>query len=633
MLAVVLFPAEAAAVQPAQADPEGPTLDQLFAVNASVGGESPVWSPDGSRLLFASGGGLSVYDPETGRTRSVPLSLGGAGHFLAGNQPRWSPDGEWISFVSTSPEDGAPELWLWSTSTGEVRQLTNLGARLINAYRWSPDGRWVAFSADRYGQMDVWKVSVEDGGIRRLTTDPRYDVFPFWTPDSESILYVRLDDRWIEHTVLRVAADGTGGRVLFRDTSFFDYDFGGEFGYPRVSPDGERVLFRSQRSGWHNYWTVPIDGGEPAAVAPAEAYQSHARWSPDGDRILFVSNRNGTKQVRVAPVDGGGSEVVVDPGTGMADLPSWHPDGDRISYTLETPTRPRELYTVSLAGGEPRRITSAFPEALGPELLIEPEKVRYESTDGFTIPAYLYAPPGADASDSYPGILWIHGGPTSQWSDEYLQHVQYIVRQGYVVLLPNIRGSSGYGLEFEDANNRCWGHCDLEDVRRGVEYLRSLDYVDGDAMGVTGTSYGGVMTMSAVAFAPGLFQAAVSQSGYGDWVRFRHGEDEINELRHMKLLEYEFGSFEENRDVWLRNSPTRHVENATTPTLLVHGEGLHPESPQSEYFYRAMKSHYKVVRHRSYPGETYYVYGEENRKEMVRDIRRFLDQYLKGPVE
>lgn len=169
--------------------------------------------------------------------------------------------------------------------------------------------------------------------------------------------------------------------------------------------------------------------------------------------------------------------------------------------------------------------------------------------------------------------------------------------------------------------------------RRGVEYLFTLDYVDGDRMGITGTSYGGVMTLSTVAFAPGLLQVAVSQSGYGDWVRFHHDRDGINELRYIKLLEYELGPFEENRETWVWSSPTRHVENATTPTLLVNGEGRRPESPQSEYFYRAMKSHYKVVRHETYPGDTYYVYGEENRKRMLRNIHRFLDQYLKGSVQ
>ena len=634
VLALLVQPLVAPPPAGAQAEDAEPlSLDQLFRIEASVGGETPRWSPDGSRLLFVSSeSGLATYRPSSGETRSVPVSMGGAGHFLAAHQPKWSTDGEWISFVSTRSGDGAPEIWLWSTETGEQLQLTNLGARLINAYSWSPDGERIAFSADRYGQMDVWTVSVPDGRIRRLTTDSRYEVFPFWTPDAESILYVRLDDRWVTETVLRMAADGSGKEELFRDSSFFDYDFGGTFGYPRVSPDGDRILFRSQRSGWMNLWTVPLEGGEPRQVAAAEAEQSHGRWSPDGDRVAFVSNRNGTQNVRVAEVDGDAVRTVVDPDLGMAGRPEWSPDGSRLSYTLQSPTRPLELHTTALNGSDHVRVTASVPEGGSVDRLIEPRKIRYESTDGFSIPAYLYAPRGASASDSLPGILWIHGGPTSQWSDEFLQHVQYIVQRGYVVLLPNIRGSSGYGKAFAEANNRCWGHCDLDDVRAGVEFLRTLDYVDDDRMGITGTSYGGVMTMSAVAYAPGLFQAAVSQSGYGDWVRFQHGRDEINELRHMKLLEYEFGPFEDNREVWVRNSPTRHVENATTPTLLVHGEGRHPESPQSEYFYRAMKSHYKVVRHKSYPGETYYVYGKENRKQMVQDIRRFLDQYLKGPV-
>ena len=115
----------------------------------------------------------------------------------------------------------------------------------------------------------------------------------------------------------------------------------------------------------------------------------------------------------------------------------------------------------------------------------------------------------------------MHGGPTSQFTDNYRADVQYFVRKGYVVLMPNIRGRSGYGKNFEDANNQDWGHGDLGDVLAGVDFLRTLDYVDGENMGIHGTSYGGCMSMSAVGFAPGVFKASVPHAGYGDWLNLK----------------------------------------------------------------------------------------------------------------
>lgn len=630
-LAAVSLAVVPVAIQPALAQEAGSSadalpLDLLLEISPVVGGEAPRWSPDGSRLLFSSGfGGLMTVPADGGFPRRVPAGLGEAGHFLASQTPRWSPDGRWISFISD--RSGAPEVWIWSTESGEARQLTRIGGRLIDSYRWSPDGESVALATDRHGNMDVWRISVPNGRATRLTDDRRYEVQPFWSPDGESLLYVRLDSTWSEHTILEMSASGGEARTIARDTGFFDYGGGGDFGPPRVSPDGDRILFPSHRSGWINYWVVPRSGGEAHRIAPEEADQNRARWSPDGSRIAFVSNRNGTQVLRVAPADGGSARTVVSPSEmGLVESPEWSPDGRWISYTLETPTSPRDLHTVRVADGETRRLARSLPEGGLADRLVTPEKVSYRSTDGQTIHGYLYRPPGASSGDGHPALLWIHGGPTSQWKDAFQQDVQYFVQRGYVVLLPNIRGSSGYGQDFEHANNGCWNHCDLEDVVRGADFVRDLPYVDGDAVGITGTSYGGIMSMSAVALAPGEFQAAVAQSGYADWVAFMEGS---NELRHQKLLEYEMGPYPENRDAYRHISSIHAVPDVETPIFVVHGEGRYPGSPQSRMFAAALQEHYKPFRYKAYPDETYYVYGKENRRQLLLDMEAFLDVYLR----
>ena len=604
------------------------SIDALLQIGSVVGGGfSPQWSPDGSRILFSSSfnsEGLVTVGINGGFPTRMPIDLGGTGHFLSSNDPRWSPDGKWISYIST--KSGPPELWLWSVEDGHVVQLTDLGGR-INSLNWSPDSRWIAFANDRYGGFDIWKVAVPDGEVVRLTDDVRYDVYPSWTPDSRNIVYDRLDDRWVDHEVLEISADGGNPRLIVEETDFFDYGSGRTFGYPMVSPDGNTVLFRSHRSGWINYWTVPIGGGAPRPIAPEDADQTYASWSPDGEQVVYVSNHDGTQDLRVVSAAGGEPRILVAPDMGVCSNPEWSPDGQNISYLFGNPVKPNDLFVVSLHDGQTTQLTSStFAGNLG-EALIAPEKITYPSEDGLTISAYLYKPANIQPGDRFPGILWIHGGPTSQFRDTFQQHVQFFAQRGYVLLLPNIRGSSGYGKDFEKMNNRCWGECDLKDALAGVEYLKTLPYTDPDNMGVTGTSYGGDFTMASIGrVPPGTFQAAIAHSGEGDWVR-AYFEDE---MRHVKLWDYEFGPFEENEELYRRLSPVTGIPNVTTPTFVIHGEGLYPSSELARLFATELERHYKVFWHKAYSPETFYVRSRANRRQMLLDMLDFFDRFLKG---
>lgn len=612
---------------PAQ-KPEILTTDQLLSIESVVSG-SPAWSPDGLSILFQSSlsGGLVTLSPDGGFPTRVPVEMGSSGHFLASQMPDWSPQGNWISYVSD--KGGSPEIWIWSTRDGSEVQLTNLGAR-INSMTWSPDERLIAFAGDRYGNYDIWTVEVATRRVRRISSEKLYEVFPTWTPDSRRILYVRLDDTWENHDVIEVDPQGAGARTVLQDRDFFDYGAGTTFGYPRVSPDGSLVLFRSHRSGWINYWLAPAGGGEPRPIAAAEADQSSAVWSPNGRWIAYIENHNGRHDLRVVS-PGGGEPRVLAPssGGGVASSPSWSPDSRSIAFLKADLVTPQDLHAVSVESGESRQLTFSMPAGnLGGRLIL-PEKVRYPSTDGYSIPAYLYRPIGVPAGKRAPGVMWIHGGPTSQFNDTFQQHVQFFAQRGYAVLLPNIRGSSGYGKDFADANNNCWGRCDLEDVIAGVEYLKTLPEVDPDRMGLTGTSYGGVMSMYAAAFAPDVFRAIIPGSGYADWLHFYRGE---NELRHIKLLEHELGPFAASQDIWRNSSAIYEVDKVSTPIFMVHGEGRYPGSDQSEIFARALENHYKPFEYTTYPNENYYVRGKANRHRMLLDMLDFFGRFLKDEM-
>lgn len=615
------------------------SIEKLTSIASMVDG-TPQWSPDGSRIMFESSSGtpgLWVVGANGGSQASLLFSANDV------QIPKWSPDGRFIAYLSA--KSGYPELWLWNAATGSESQFTRLGAR-INAFNWSPNGRWIAFSADRYGSFDIWKVAVPDGQVYRLTASSQYSTYPSWSPDSENILYVRTDDRWVDHDILIMAANGGAGRVVVHDAGWFDYGTiwtNSTFGTPKISPDGSTVLFSSYRNGWVNYWTADVKGSQPKALDPEPADQTDGQWAPDGSHVAFISNHDGTLELRVVGADGAHGRVLVKPDLGVVTNPEWSPSGDRISYTLGSPLAPADLFTVSVNDGKSTQLTFSVPESVPDRELVTPEKVSFPSTEGFTIFGYLYKPRNYAKAGKFPGILWIHGGPTSQFTDTYTPLVQFLVGQGYVILMPNIRGSSGYGKKFEDANNGCWGHCDLQDVLAGVKYLKALSYVNPQEMGITGTSYGGCMSMDAVAFAPGVFQAAIPMSGYGNWISFMNYN---SELRHTKMLAYELGPFPERADVYREVSPIFAVSKVTTPVFLVQGDGpttawrpAEDVPPASMEFARALEEAYKVYRYKVYVnrGEPshygpYYVSGRENTEQLALDMLGFFDEYLKDGI-
>lgn len=600
--------------------------DNVLSVRSVVGGEQHEWNPNGSSIMFQSGlgGGSGLWS--VGADGGFPTRLAptlGAVPYQSNYMPQWSPAGDWIAYASG--KSGATEIWLWSPADGRDLQLTKLGQTRINSMSWAPDGRSIAFAGDRYGSYDIWTVAVPSGQVTRLTTDLRYEVYPTFTPDGQTILFVQLDQRWVDHDIIAMPAGGGPARLVTRDTNFFDYGAGRTFGYPMPSPDGKSVLFRSHRSGWINYWIAPIAGGAARPMAAETQDQGNARWSPDGKWISYVGNQSGTQDLRVVAAAGGASKALVSPAMGTVGNPAWSPNGSKLAYTLGSPTAAAELYVVAATGGTPVQLTFSAPGGNIARTLVAPEKITYQSGP-YQISAYLYQPATLAPGEKAPGLMYIHGGPTAQFSDNYQAQVQFFVSQGYVVLLPNIRGSSGFGRAFEDANDKDWGHGDLEDVKAGAEYLKKLPYVNAARIGITGTSYGGCMTLSAITFAPGFFQAAVSGAGYGDWIDFYTEQ----EYRHVKLLDYEYGPLSPATEaLYKRSSPYFEVSKIETPVMLVHGTGRFPNSHASKKFADELERYYKVFSYKTYPNENYYVNNPTNQRQMFLDMLEFFNAYLR----
>lgn len=598
------------------------TLDEFVSTSSLVDGAVPDWSPDGSTILFLGRGTLWTVDADGGDPRAIPAE--------GVTSPAYSPDGAWIGYVSSGPA-GGQELWLWSLSEQRALQLTDLGARTLS-WSWSPDGRHIAFSNSLRGNYDIYTVPVPGGQVKRLTTDTRYDVQPTWTPDGSSIVFVRMDQWWIHHDVIAVdAVTGAGERLIVSDRDWMDYRTGQEFGPGQVSPRRDLVLFRSYRSGWINWWLAPMEGGEPRPLAPEAADQSsqkpfrgYARWSPDGTRVAYTSNLRGRQILRVASVDDGTVRTLFAPEMGLVANPAWSPDGSRIAFTYDTPAQVPDLFVMDADGGEPTRLTHSLPDPSLADAFFMPERVSYEN-DGLTIHSYLFRPTEPPPPGGYPAIVWVHGGPSSQFEDGWRRHsdAHYFIKHGFAVLAPNIRGSSGFGWEHEEANNGCWARCDLDDVVAGARYLGTVPDINGDRIAVTGVSYGAYLSFAASTFAPDAFRAAVPlREGYANRIQLVERE---SALANINMYQYELGLLAENRETFRRASPTLFAQDVGVPMLIIAGES----DVQMRAFATEAARYYKPVTYERYED----VAGRAARLDWMPRMLAFLDRHLKGEVD
>ena len=617
--------------------------DEILALHRGVELDPPQWLPDGSAIIFRSSvAGSSDF-------WSVPADGGPAKRLTidsGGTSPRLSPDGRWLAYLSS--RSGFQEVWLHPLASdlgADDRQLTALRADVTSA-SWAPDGRSMAVSCNRFGSYDTFDVDVPGGTWRRLTSDPdRFEHYPVYLPDGDHIALVRMSESWEDHDIVVVDRRGSGQRVVASDRDFFDYQLGRRFGHPLFSSDGKRLLFRSHRSNWINYWQLDLDaaGAAPTPLYPEEFDQAcesgsiscgEACWSPDGRRVAFLSNRDGNVQLRVVSSAGGDATLIAAGDEGVASHPQWSPDGSRIAFLYQSFLAPADLWVAELAEaggrtvvGGSRQLTDSMPAGLARKFN-RPEKVRYESFDGTMIPAYLYRPLHAPIAPG-PAIIEVHGGPWDQFRDTMHVVIQFYVQRGYTVLMANIRGSSGYGKDFQEKIQSGWAVDDLKDLVAGAHYLVEHGLADPRRIGVTGQSYGGSMAMAAAVFAPpGAFQAAVSRVGYADWHHYAHNGGQAT----VKLLRNLLGDPEENRDLYTRSAPLLWAQQGHLPILVIDQDSPpgEPSPDLREAFVTRLRSFNKPAWYKKYASTGGpYARSEAAAKQMLPDVIEFFDRYLR----
>ena len=599
----------------------------------------PQFSPDGSRVAFV------VSDPLNGQKRARHIWLydkasGGARQLTFSEKsetsPRWSPDGKTLAFLSDREGD-EEQIYLLPMPGGEGMQFTK-GKAGVESFAWSPDGKSIAYlapdpktEAEEKKEKDKDDARVVDKddkqprirlldlatkNVRTLTGENWKIESLEWMPDGQSLVVEATSkpasDQFVNgiYTVwLR------GGMDELRAPH-------GPIGEVKVSPDGKLVTFAGAREDGpepHDLWVLNSGGGVARNLTGASLDRAleDYRWSKDG--LLYVVYADGFRS-RLTTYSMSGErkdlpDIPVNPSQFAASA------GGEIAFVGQTSAAPEELW-IRNAQGEAHQITHLNDslKALG---LVTPEFYKYKSFDGVEIEAALLRPAGYDGKSKLPTVILIHGGPTGNWQDTVDAWAQLLVARGFLVMMPNVRGSTGYGEKFVEMNRADWGGGDFKDVMAGVDDLVAKGFADPTRLGIGGWSYGGYMSEWAITQTD-RFKAAVSGAGMANLI------SEFGTERGPAYDEWFFGVPYEHPERFLNSSPFLYLKNAKTPTLILQGEA-DPVDPigQSQELYRGLKRYGVDTELVLYPREPHGFQEAKHRLDVLNRMLAWFEKYLK----
>jgi dipeptidyl aminopeptidase/acylaminoacyl peptidase len=577
----------------------------------------PQISPDGKTVAF------TVERPDVEKNArpkqiyTVPVQGGTPVQITrdgVNQRPRWTPDGKRIIFISS--RTGVPQVWSMNPDGSDPKQITTLstGAGGVTV---SPAGKHVVFTsnvypdcpddgcngarleADKkrtvpriytsllYRHWTEWQgptrshlmVAPIEGGPSKDLTPGNFDVPAFSlggpddyviAPDGSEVAYATNIDKdqaiSTNTDVFVVAIDGGEPKKI---TSGLGADRS-----PSYSPDGKYLAFRSQdRAGYESdTWRLMLL--ERSTGLTRQFNQGEDRnveeiiWFGDSTRIFYVVEDRGHATLYMKALVGGSSKPVVSGDSHIGDV-AFSPDGKTMIYSANSGSRPAEIFRGMSTGGAPVPLTRLNEQLLGEYQLTGLEDFWVENPDDRSrVHSFVVKPAGFQQGRKYPLLLLIHGGPQGAWGESwsYRWNPQVLASAGFVVVMPNPRGSTGYGQKFTDEINQDWGGKVYEDLMAVVEHAAALPYVDGNRMAAAGGSFGGYMVNWMLGHT-NRFRAFVSHAGVFD-LRSMAGETE--EL-WFPLWEFR-GMPWDNPDVYAKWSPSHYVKEFRTPTLVMHGE-------------------------------------------------------------
>jgi dipeptidyl aminopeptidase/acylaminoacyl peptidase len=311
-----------------------------------------------------------------------------------------------------------------------------------------------------------------------------------------------------------------------------------------------------------------------------------------------------------------------------AGLPhSFSPTGDRIMVRHQDSARPADLWIYDVKSRTAKQLTFSAIASLDPQRIPQAQLVHYTTFDGKVISAFMWVPFNLKRDGSNPALVLPHGGPTGQTVDSFNRSAIAFASRGYICIAPNVRGSTGYGIDFQKANYQDLGGGDLQDEVYATRFLLDTGYVDAKKIGITGGSYGGYMTLMAIGKTPEIWAAAVNLFGIIDWRTMAHTSDPLLQQYLITLL----GDPVKDAAIYENTSPIKYIANERAPLLVLQGENdIRVPKSQSEAVVELLKKQGKIVDAHYYPQEGHGFAKRENQIDSIKRTVAWLDKYLKG---
>ena len=543
----------------------------------------PVWSPDGQWLAYRGSvgaqAGLVISRADGTNARLIAEVLGTNAPLPgASTSPSWSPDSKRIAFVSSTP---GPET---ADATGDPIVITR--------YLYKPDASEGLTHFNDNRRLHLFVADIATGKVEQLTAGNHYEHSVDWSPNGEELLFLTNrdadDDEFFNYDVFALKlADKSVRRLTATESNEY---------HPRWSPDGRMIAFQATRRGLTDrettmedthVWVMNADGsGRRDLGGGVDNRQGVPQWSADGASLLFTVQARGNVRLYRVPVGGGTPEIVVNE---RGAVGAFSTAKTTIAYSLTTPSDLAQLYVLA-SGGPPRRMTELNAQVLGGKSLADVEAFTFISNDNrFEVEAFLTKPVDLDPSglQRYPLVVNIHGGPHGQQGPAFNFRNQVYAARGWATLMVNYRGSTGYGQGFADAVFGDQNGKEGQDVLYGLSSaIRRYPWIDRNRLGVEGTSYGGQLSAWLIT-QTNLFKAAIPTAAITNIVSYNY-MTYYNQYEAM-----EWGTYPHQgtlMDTLLQRSALRHVANAHTPTMLVHGENDNDVPiAEAEQFYVALK--------------------------------------------
>ncbi len=497
---------------------------------------------------------------------------------------KWAPDDSYILFMK-DPVEGNEKNDIFSISIPDrkITQITNTPEYRDDLGEVSHDGKWIVFSSDRAGGVtQLFRMNVDGSDVRKLTDHNRPVAFwyDFWiSPDDEWIAYTANDSENLQNLdVWTVRSDGSEKRKLL-SVNDGSQDIAIDW-----SRDGSKLLVMSDHSGVEQAgvyflktnevkWFGNKKHSDIPLVFTGDGENFVVRREADAELILILFEVASGKEIplKIPPGSAGGRYITA--------------DGNRFLIAHQDSTHRMRYLIYNLIEHTFKEIIPAEYGRYTPDDFYPDDYISYQSGD-VTIHGILYRPKEIPQNKKIPAIIIPHGGPTAHYSRLFHPRSQVLVDRGYVVLMPNVRGSTGYDVEFRDACLNDWGGKDLDDIEASVDYLKTLEYIDPERIGITGGSYGGYLTYMAVTKKPSLWRSA---SAYVGITSLKLMYDKLMETfpALAYLLEEQMGKPEtpEVLELWENRSALNFVENMTSKLQIIHAEN-DPRCPidQAELF-------------------------------------------------